>query len=86
MSTSVQSSSSARELDPLLKDLTEKKQSFRRNVLSMAAELKDVRNRLASREETIFRETLTRQACNLVGFSFYSCGSILRWRFVLISV
>ncbi|XP_042476480.1 nuclear envelope-associated protein 2-like isoform X1 [Macadamia integrifolia] len=55
------SSSSAREFDPLLKDLSEKKQSFRRNVVSLAAELKDVRSRLASQEESFARETLTRQ-------------------------
>ncbi|KAK4406797.1 Nuclear envelope-associated protein 2 [Sesamum angolense] len=30
-----------REVDPLLKDLSEKKQSFRRNVVSLAAELKE---------------------------------------------
>ncbi|OVA13531.1 hypothetical protein BVC80_379g62 [Macleaya cordata] len=44
-------SSSATELDPLLKDLSERKQNFRRNVVSLAAELKDVRSRLASKEE-----------------------------------
>nr|DAD32976.1 TPA_asm: hypothetical protein HUJ06_011827 [Nelumbo nucifera] len=51
----------ARELDPLLKDLDEKKQSFRRNVVSLAAELKDVRSRLASQEESFARETLSRR-------------------------
>ncbi|XP_059648375.1 nuclear envelope-associated protein 2-like [Cornus florida] len=56
------SSSSAREIDPLLKDLSEKKQSFRRNVVSLAAELKDVRVRLANQEQSVARETLTRQA------------------------
>lgn len=55
------STSSAREFDPLLNDLTEKKQSFRRNVVSLAAELKDVRSRLASQEKSVARETLTRQ-------------------------
>ncbi|XP_068661432.1 nuclear envelope-associated protein 2-like isoform X2 [Aristolochia californica] len=49
------------EIDPLLKDLSEKKQSFRRNVVSLAAELKDVRSRLAMREESFAQETLTRQ-------------------------
>eukprot|EP00262_Sarcandra_glabra_P004823 TRINITY_DN16061_c0_g1_i1.p1 TRINITY_DN16061_c0_g1~~TRINITY_DN16061_c0_g1_i1.p1 ORF type:complete len:342 (-),score=74.36 TRINITY_DN16061_c0_g1_i1:175-1200(-) len=53
--------SSARELDPLLKDLTEKKQNFRRNVVSLATELKDVRSRLASQEESFARETRTRE-------------------------
>uniref|UniRef100_A0A5B7AAQ1 Putative myosin-11-like n=1 Tax=Davidia involucrata TaxID=16924 RepID=A0A5B7AAQ1_DAVIN len=50
-----------REIDPLLKDLSEKKQSFRRNVVSLAAELKEVRSRLASKEQSFARETLTRQ-------------------------
>ncbi|KAL1534991.1 Nuclear envelope-associated protein 2 [Salvia divinorum] len=50
-----------REVDPLLKDLNEKKQSFRRNVVSLAAELKEVRSRLASQEQSVVRETLTRQ-------------------------
>ncbi|XP_057963135.1 nuclear envelope-associated protein 2-like isoform X3 [Malania oleifera] len=50
-----------REMDPLLKDLSEKKQSFRRNVVSLAAELKEVRSRLASQEQSFVRETLTRQ-------------------------
>lgn len=57
------SSERPREVDPLLKDLSEKKQNFRRNVVSLAAELKDVRGRLASQEQTFARETLTRQAC-----------------------
>ncbi|KAL5700640.1 hypothetical protein ACHQM5_026061 [Ranunculus cassubicifolius] len=56
------SSSSARELDPLLKDLSEKKHNFRKNVVSLAAELKDVRNRLASQEQLFTREAQTRQA------------------------
>ncbi|XP_058215594.1 nuclear envelope-associated protein 2-like isoform X1 [Rhododendron vialii] len=55
------SSERPREVDPLLKDLSEKKQNFRRNVVSLAAELKDVRGRLASQEQTFARETLTRQ-------------------------
>ncbi|KAF5194922.1 Nuclear envelope-associated protein [Thalictrum thalictroides] len=56
------SSSSARELDPLLKDLSERKQNFRKNVVSLAAELKDVRNRLASQEQLFTMEAKTRQA------------------------
>ncbi|KAF8395716.1 hypothetical protein HHK36_019666 [Tetracentron sinense] len=64
MSVSEKPSSSERDLDPLLKDLSEKKQSFRRHVVSLATELKDVRSRLASQEESFARETLTRQACN----------------------
>ncbi|KAJ9696784.1 hypothetical protein PVL29_008812 [Vitis rotundifolia] len=49
------------ELDPLLKDLSEKKQIFRRNVVSLAAELKDARARLTLQQESCTRETLTRQ-------------------------
>lgn len=49
------------EIDPLLRDLSEKKQSFRRNVVSLAAELKDVRIRLSSQEESFAKESLTRQ-------------------------
>ncbi|XP_061367238.1 nuclear envelope-associated protein 2-like [Gastrolobium bilobum] len=51
----------ARDVDPLLKDLNDKKQSFRRNVVSLAAELKELRSRLASQEESYAKETLTRQ-------------------------
>ncbi|XP_027108049.1 nuclear envelope-associated protein 2-like isoform X1 [Coffea arabica] len=54
-----------REIDPLLKDLSEKKQSFRRNVVSLAAELKDVRSRLASQEQSFARESLTRQEAEI---------------------
>ncbi|KAJ0980009.1 hypothetical protein J5N97_015483 [Dioscorea zingiberensis] len=49
------------DVDPLLKDLSEKKQSFRRSVVSLASELKDVRSRLASQEESIARELVTRK-------------------------
>lgn len=55
------SSVSSSDLDPLLKDLTEKKLSFRRNVVSLAAELKDVRNKLASQEQLFTRESQTRK-------------------------
>ncbi|KAK7392121.1 hypothetical protein VNO78_20548 [Psophocarpus tetragonolobus] len=51
----------AREVDPLFHDLKEKKQSFRRNVVSLAAELKELRGRLASQEQSYANETLTRQ-------------------------
>ena len=57
-STSV---SSTPDLDPLLKDLTEKKLSFRRNVVLLASELKDVRNKLASQEQLFVRESRTRK-------------------------
>ncbi|GJM94524.1 hypothetical protein PR202_ga11174 [Eleusine coracana subsp. coracana] len=55
------SSASSSDLDPLLKDLTEKKLSFRKNVVSLAAELKDVRNKLSSQEQLFARESQTRK-------------------------
>lgn len=61
---------SSREIDPLLKDLNEKNQSFRRNVVSLATELKDVRTRLATQEQSFVRETLTRQVSDQ-----FVCGS-----------
>lgn len=64
--TSSSSSSSVRDIDPLLKDLNEKKQSFRKNVVSLAAELKEVRGRLASQEQSFAKETLNRKACDFV--------------------
>lgn len=60
----------ARDFDPLLKDLDEKKQSFRRNVVSLAVELKEVRSRLDAQEQSFARETVTRQACDQKGFFF----------------
>ncbi|KAF5946788.1 hypothetical protein HYC85_017016 [Camellia sinensis] len=62
-SSSSSSSSSPRNIDPLLKDLSEKKQSFRQNVVSLAVELKEVRSRLASQEHSFTLQTLSRQAC-----------------------
>ncbi|KAK9084433.1 hypothetical protein Scep_030904 [Stephania cephalantha] len=58
---SSQSSSSSIALDPLLKDLCERKQSFRRSIATLAAELKDARGKLVLREESIAREAETRQ-------------------------
>ncbi|XP_074321053.1 nuclear envelope-associated protein 2-like isoform X2 [Silene latifolia] len=55
-------STSEREIDPLLRDLSEKKQNFRRNVVSLAVELKDVRTRLSLQEQSCAKESLTRQA------------------------
>lgn len=49
--------------DPLLRDLSEKKLSFRRNVVALAAELKKVRRRLDSKEQLFAKETRMRQAC-----------------------
>ncbi|ESQ32193.1 hypothetical protein EUTSA_v10004552mg [Eutrema salsugineum] len=48
-------------VDPLLRDLDEKKESFRRNVVSMAAELKQVRGRLVSQEQFFVKESLCRK-------------------------
>ncbi|KAM1442565.1 hypothetical protein ACFXTO_010537 [Malus domestica] len=56
-SSSSLSSMSVHEFDPLLKDLDERKQSFRRNVVSLASELKGVRSRLASQERSFEAET-----------------------------
>ncbi|KAF8110098.1 hypothetical protein N665_0088s0109 [Sinapis alba] len=52
---------SLREDDPLLKDLSEKKQSFRRNVVSLAADLKQARTRLAEQERSCSLEAMSRQ-------------------------
>ncbi|XP_027352193.1 nuclear envelope-associated protein 2-like [Abrus precatorius] len=54
------SSIAPQDVDPLLKDLDEKKLNFRRNVLSLAAELKEVRGRLASKEQSYAKESQTR--------------------------
>lgn len=72
-SSSLASSSSVRDIDPLLKDLNEKKQSFRKNVVSLAAELKEVRGRLASQEQSFAKETLNRKACDFVIRCFLFC-------------
>ncbi|KAG7576189.1 hypothetical protein ISN45_Aa03g006080 [Arabidopsis thaliana x Arabidopsis arenosa] len=48
-------------VDPLLRDLDEKKETFRRNVVSLAAELKQVRGRLVSQEQSFLKETITRK-------------------------
>ncbi|RLN30122.1 hypothetical protein C2845_PM05G11720 [Panicum miliaceum] len=42
-------------------EYVQKKLSFRRNVVSLAAELKDVRNKLASKEQLFVRESQTRK-------------------------
>ncbi|XP_028792082.1 nuclear envelope-associated protein 2 [Neltuma alba] len=59
------SSVAARDIDPLIKDLNERKQSFRRNVVSLAAELKEARSRLISQEQSFAKETLTRQEAEI---------------------
>ncbi|KAL6008805.1 hypothetical protein ACLOJK_022031 [Asimina triloba] len=59
---------STREVDPLLKDLAEKKQNFRHCVISLAAEIKDVRGQLALKQQSLAQETLNRQACNFLDF------------------
>lgn len=55
--------SSSLELNPLLRDLVEKKLSLKRSVTSMAAELKDARNRLASKELLYAQELEARKVC-----------------------
>ncbi|KMZ64157.1 hypothetical protein ZOSMA_37G00370 [Zostera marina] len=56
------SSGTSFELDPLLKDLSDKRQFFKKNVQSLAADLKDARARLATKEESFSRENQTRKA------------------------
>ncbi|KAL8155089.1 hypothetical protein AgCh_000466 [Apium graveolens] len=60
--------SNSREIDPLLKDLSERKQSFRQNAVLLAAELKEVRSCLASQEQSFVRENITCQAifCEII--------------------
>lgn len=63
-STAIPSSLSySLELDPLLRDLVEKKLSLKRNVTAMATELKDSRNRLASKELLLAQELEARKVC-----------------------
>ncbi|KMZ71465.1 hypothetical protein ZOSMA_17G00210 [Zostera marina] len=49
------------QLDPLLRDLSEKKKSFRNSVISLSSELRDVRNRLAEREDCLRKLTVAKQ-------------------------
>jgi hypothetical protein len=60
---------SLREDDPLLKDLSEKKQSFRRNVVSLATELKEARTRLAEQERSCSKEAMSRQVSKVLNLS-----------------
>ncbi|CAH8388557.1 unnamed protein product [Eruca vesicaria subsp. sativa] len=55
------SESSKTTVDPLLKNLDGKKESFRRNVVSMSAEINQVRGRLVSQEQSFVKETLFRK-------------------------
>lgn len=55
------SASPSLELDPRLRDLVEKKVSLKRNVASLAAELKDARNKFASQEQLFAQESETRK-------------------------
>lgn len=70
---------SLREDDPLLKDLSEKKQSFRRNVVSLATELKEARTRLAEQERSCSQEAMSRQASKLL--SAYHFLYVVYWFF-----
>lgn len=64
-------------VDPLLRDLDGKKESFRRNVVSMAAELNQVKGRLVSQEQFFVKESLSRKVSpfvySLIDFSFGLC-------------
>ena len=64
-------------VDPLLRDLDGKKESFRRNVVSMAAELNQVKGRLVSQEQFFVKESLSRKVCpfvySLIDSSFLCC-------------
>ncbi|KAK1294914.1 hypothetical protein QJS10_CPA16g01753 [Acorus calamus] len=53
------------DLDPLLKDLSERKQSVRRNVVNLASELKDARTRLTLQGESFNRESYTRKVVEM---------------------
>jgi hypothetical protein len=78
-------STPVREIDPLLKDLNEKKLSFRKNVVSLAAELKGVRNRLASQEQSFAKETETRQVGDFwVWLLFFMVFELFRFSFFLV--
>ena len=56
-------------VDPLLRDLDGKKESFRRNVVSMAAELNQVKGRLVSQEQFFVKESLSRKVSPFCLFS-----------------
>ncbi|KAL6850012.1 hypothetical protein ACP4OV_020639 [Aristida adscensionis] len=53
------------ELDPLLRGLVEKKLILKRNVTSMASELKDARTKLASQELLLAQESEARKVAEL---------------------
>ncbi|KAL0718127.1 hypothetical protein Bca4012_067449 [Brassica carinata] len=48
-------------VDPLLRDLDGKRESFRRNVVSMVSELNQVRGRLVFQEQSFVKESLFRK-------------------------
>lgn len=73
------SSSSSLEVDPLLKDLTEKKLIFKKNVATLAAELKDARRRLVLQEQSFAKEAHARKVgfdCSFVDRDWW----MPRWR------
>jgi hypothetical protein len=53
------------EVDPLVKELAEKKLSFKRNVVSLATELKDVRTRLVAQQHLCAQEVKARQSAEM---------------------
>lgn len=75
---------SLREDDPLLKDLSEKKQSFRRNVVSLATELKEARTRLAEQERSCSKQVMSRLV-NKLSFVFL-CFLMLRLLVIFVLV
>ncbi|RWR94421.1 myosin heavy chain, cardiac muscle isoform [Cinnamomum micranthum f. kanehirae] len=65
MSKSEKVSSSVGEVDPLLKDLREKKLNFQRNVIALVSELEEVRGQLALQEESLATETQNRKVAEM---------------------
>ncbi|KAE9615919.1 hypothetical protein Lalb_Chr04g0260311 [Lupinus albus] len=65
LSSPLSSIVAVRDVDPLLKDLFERKLSFRRKIASLASEIKVVRQRLALQDQSYTKQTLTRQEAEL---------------------
>ncbi|KAF1869873.1 hypothetical protein Lal_00017450 [Lupinus albus] len=71
LSSPLSSIVAVRDVDPLLKDLFERKLSFRRKIASLASEIKVVRQRLALQDQSYTKQTLTRQVWLSVRGSVY---------------
>lgn len=65
------------EDDPLLNDLSEKKQSFRRNVVSLAADLKQARTRLAEQERSCSQEVISRQVSKQAKLVYFNISILV---------